>query len=280
VTCGASSLIQVDIDAQKPFLLLALDDYFSDPSQDCLARLFDAVNSMDLSLVPWLTRHEKLVMRFSERKDIFAEKFPPIVPRDAQLCGTCGSSHGTTSTYDRLPNNSSGSISSFEDGFLVKNGEQVRSKGKKICKQDHELMDLVEHGYYQEQKSSSDSTFSLGESAVWIGDETELPLNKPEADQRKSVATNCTVVDSESRPKSQDASSASFHLYGKDTGQQVHATLPGHCDNHVQFRTAITKDTHFYHTIVAYRDHHLPIKLPLSTFPEEVGDVRLVPRLK
>jgi hypothetical protein len=193
---------------KKPFLLLALDDYFSDPSQDCLARLFDAVNSMDLSLVPWLTRHEKLVMRFSERKDIFAEKFPPIVPRDAQLCNACGSSHGTTSTCDRPPSTSRGSISSFEDGFL--------------------------------------------------GDET----------------------DSESRRKSQDASSASSHLYGKDTGQQVHATLPGYCDNHAHFRTAITKDTHFYHTIVAYRDHHLPIKLPLSTFPEEVGDVRLVPCLK
>ena len=85
---------------------------------------------MDLSLVPWLTRHEKLVMRFSERKDIFAEKFPPIVPRDAQLCSACGSSHGTTSTCDRLPSTSRGSISSFEDGFLVKNSEQVRSKGK------------------------------------------------------------------------------------------------------------------------------------------------------
>ena len=35
--------------SHQPFLLLALDDYLSDPSQDCLARLFDAVNSMDLS---------------------------------------------------------------------------------------------------------------------------------------------------------------------------------------------------------------------------------------
>ena len=42
----------------KPVLLLALDDYFMNPSQDCLARLFDAVNAMDFSNMPVLTRFE------------------------------------------------------------------------------------------------------------------------------------------------------------------------------------------------------------------------------
>ena len=59
----------------KPVLLMALDDYYNDPSQDALARLFDAVNSMDISGAPILTRQEKIVMRCSERKDVFAEKF-------------------------------------------------------------------------------------------------------------------------------------------------------------------------------------------------------------
>lgn len=219
---------------------------------------------MDLSLVPWLTRHEKLVMRFSERKDIFAEKFPLVVPRETQPCSTCGSAHGAINACDRLPSASGGSISSFEEGMFMRNGEQARSK-EKSCKQG-------DAKGYQEQQSSSDSTLSLGESTVWVGDEMDSPPNKPDADRTKLVATNYTV-DSESRRKSQDASSASSHTHGKDTGQQAHATLP---DNQVQIRTAITKDTHFYHTILAYRDHHLPIKLPLSTFPEEVGDVRLV----
>lgn len=148
---------------------------------------------------------------------------------------------------------------------------KLEVKVEKICKQG-DAKGLIEQRYHQEQQSSSDSTLSLGESAVWVGDEMDPPSNRPDADRRKLVASNYTV-DSESRRKSQDASSASSHTYGKDTGQQAHATLP---DNQVQIRTAITKDTHFYHTIVAYRDHHLPIKLPLSTFPEEVGDVRLV----
>ncbi|KDQ14075.1 hypothetical protein BOTBODRAFT_33187 [Botryobasidium botryosum FD-172 SS1] len=59
----------------KPILLVALEDYFSDPSMECLARLFDAVNAMDLSAIPHLSRSEKLVLRSSERRDTFIEKF-------------------------------------------------------------------------------------------------------------------------------------------------------------------------------------------------------------
>jgi len=105
----------------QPFLLMALDDYFSDPSQDCLARLFDAVNSMDLSGAPILTRHEKLVMRISERKDVFAEKLAHPAPRDHQqfwngsnpsLVHKAQSQHRST--------NSGESYSSFEEGILVR----------------------------------------------------------------------------------------------------------------------------------------------------------------
>lgn len=34
-----------------------------------------------------------------------------------------------------------------------------------------------------------------------------------------------------------------------------------------------TKDTHYYHTTIVYKGHQLPIKMPLFTFPQEVGDV-------
>ena len=57
---------------------MALDDYFANPSQECLTRLFDAINAMDISHAPSLTRDEKLIMRITERKDLFMEKFTPI----------------------------------------------------------------------------------------------------------------------------------------------------------------------------------------------------------
>ena len=58
---------------------MALENYFNDPSQDCLAGLFDAINSIYISKAPVLSRHEKLIMRTSERKDVFVEKFEDLL---------------------------------------------------------------------------------------------------------------------------------------------------------------------------------------------------------
>src|SRR5467141_2000212 len=103
------------IDVTQPYLLLALDDYFSDPSQECLARLFDAVNSMDLSGAPILTRHEKMVMRSSDRKDIFSEKFANA---STQQVAVPGSSVGSKkSVLQHKSTHSNESYSSFEEGL-------------------------------------------------------------------------------------------------------------------------------------------------------------------
>ena len=40
-----------------------------------------------------------------------------------------------------------------------------------------------------------------------------------------------------------------------------------------QMRAGHTKDTHFYQTSIDYKGLQLPIKMPLSTFSEEVGEV-------
>ncbi|KAF8757951.1 Spindle pole body interacting protein [Rhizoctonia solani] len=53
----------------QAYLTMALDDYFIQPDVQCLARLFDAVNAMDVSRAPVLSRDEMLIMRATERKD-------------------------------------------------------------------------------------------------------------------------------------------------------------------------------------------------------------------
>ncbi|KAJ7807119.1 stabilization of polarity axis-domain-containing protein [Mycena olivaceomarginata] len=42
----------------------------------------------------------------------------------------------------------------------------------------------------------------------------------------------------------------------------------------------MAKDTHFYHTTVVYKDHPLPIKMPLAMFPEEVGEYSPITLIK
>nr|POE77633.1 protein mesa [Quercus suber] len=63
----------------KPLLLLALEQYFSNPVVETLASLYEAVNSMDLSLMPRLTTFERFVLQGSEAKDLFIEKFEIMI---------------------------------------------------------------------------------------------------------------------------------------------------------------------------------------------------------
>ncbi|KAK4507620.1 hypothetical protein PRZ48_001355 [Zasmidium cellare] len=63
----------------KPLLLLALEQYFANPVVETLASLYDAVNSMDLSLLPRLSLFEKFILQASDAKDLFLEKFETII---------------------------------------------------------------------------------------------------------------------------------------------------------------------------------------------------------
>ncbi|RYO87954.1 hypothetical protein DL762_004004 [Monosporascus cannonballus] len=63
----------------KPLLLLALEEYFKSPVPETLAMLFDAVNSMDLSLMPKLSLLERHLLLASDNKDLFVEKFERMV---------------------------------------------------------------------------------------------------------------------------------------------------------------------------------------------------------
>ncbi|CDM27136.1 hypothetical protein DTO013E5_4315 [Penicillium roqueforti] len=63
----------------KPLLLLALEDYFKSPFPETLASLYDAVNAMDLSLMPKMSILERHILQSSNSKDMFLEKFEQMI---------------------------------------------------------------------------------------------------------------------------------------------------------------------------------------------------------
>ncbi len=63
----------------KPLLLLALEEYFRAPVLETLASLYNALNAMDLSLLPKLSSLESIVLGASDAKDMFLEKFELMV---------------------------------------------------------------------------------------------------------------------------------------------------------------------------------------------------------
>ncbi|KAK2630406.1 hypothetical protein QTJ16_001226 [Diplocarpon rosae] len=63
----------------KPLLLLALEEYFKTPHPATLALLYEAVNTMDLSLMPRLSLLERHLLQASDNKDLFIEKFEQMI---------------------------------------------------------------------------------------------------------------------------------------------------------------------------------------------------------
>ena len=60
-------------------LLLALEEYFKSPAVETLALLFDAVNAMDLSLMPRISLLERHLLLASNNRDLFVEKFEQMI---------------------------------------------------------------------------------------------------------------------------------------------------------------------------------------------------------
>lgn len=76
----------------KPALVLALDEYFSGGGQASLEQLYEAINAIDLSAMPRLSRAEKVVLRASERKDLFIDRF--ITPDAGDQAATPNAANG------------------------------------------------------------------------------------------------------------------------------------------------------------------------------------------
>lgn len=72
-------------DLVQPLLQLALDDFFQSPGPAASAKLFEAINSIDLSLAPTFSRAEKLILRSTERRDFFSSRYSSGPPTTAPL---------------------------------------------------------------------------------------------------------------------------------------------------------------------------------------------------
>ena len=87
----------------KPLLLLALEQYFANPVVATLASLYDAVNTMDLSLMPRLSYHERSILQSTEAKDMFIEKFESIITQRMATSPAASPTTATTALGGRTP---------------------------------------------------------------------------------------------------------------------------------------------------------------------------------
>ncbi|EUC59750.1 MesA protein [Rhizoctonia solani AG-3 Rhs1AP] len=222
----------------KPILTMALDDYFVQPDVQCLARLFDAVNAMDVSRAPVLSRDEMLIMRATERKDVFAEKFfgtellADVFTKDARGAGP-HDSISSTMTMD-----------TFDTDIVT----GVRSRKSSF---------------------TSDSTHSHSPPTslqMKNNGSNEEIIAKPNGDSAHRTSLDRMSIASSIHLGNRGDNSSTGHGSVAPTNRKVINSRDTH------FYTSFIR---YYPRL---KDIHLdlPVHCPLSTFPEEVGDFSLI----
>jgi hypothetical protein len=200
----------------QPVLLLALESYFTTPSISCLAQLYDSINAMDLSLLPWLSDDERLILRASERKELFEEKFPTFSP-------PVSVDHSSTSEQEMSP--STGVATLYP-------------------------LSMSENSHHHDPNSTEDLSLANDYSA----DSRSIASSTRSTNSRKDSAGSLSLDDTLTQPNRPGMSRAASSMGGS-------ARRP--------------RDTHYYETKILFDRVNLPIRVPVATFPEEVGDVSL-----
>lgn len=185
-------------------------------------RLFDSLNAMDISLAPRFTRHEKFILRTSDRRDLFVEKFAKRTPHEASRPESRNTGHHSDDSAKRKLGGSTSSE-------LV--AEQPNNHARSAS------------------TASLPSSEPSMESTVVVGDEPT----------RESMDNEKPLPKLHDPPSKQDG-----YLNGLST-----ESLP----ERRSFTKPIHRDTRVFNTQVKYGELNLPIKLPLTTFSEEIGDV-------
>lgn len=204
-------------------------------------------------MAPVLTRNEKIIMRVTEWKDVFREKFnqPSAPPSRSPANGT-----------GEIVQSSQMSIASTQ----IDDTEYVHIGNGGI--------DYV-NGHTPSPTEDYDHEANLTDEGdgTWVGVEDEAPvddLQDSESETHHDTATANDVEWEEEGRISLDRSSISSSI-------APDSSLGGHVapssDSHGAHNLRSVHDTHFFQTSIAYKGYVLPIKVPLSTFEGEVGDV-------
>lgn len=173
---------------------------------------------MDTLHCPHLTFDERIILRTSERHDLFREKFD-----------------------DGARNSSIGKAS------LAGDEDAVPSNGNGVRRQDRRSVTSNTSGS-SVKRTSKDSTTIRTPTPT-----DDLAPFRPRAHTTES-SNDGTAPSMSASPTSDRVGYHSFSLE----------------------RLGRPKDSHWFETSIDYAGINLPVRIPLSTFPEEVGDVSTV----
>ena len=201
-------------------LLLALEDYFNNPSIDVLASLHKSIKAMDLSAMPQLTYLERLVLRCSERKDLFESRFPDL--------------HSSTSSDPAAANTSPAYPIEAILPSPPLSSENVHTRDNRSFSESSRKGSVAS---FETSSSGNNLDRSTGSTSTWV------------------------------RPRIPSSG-------GEPISFNRRPDLPAH-ESATSVKQRI-RDTHFYENKLTYNGIQLPIRIPVGTEADEVGDYSII----
>lgn len=256
-----------------------LDEFYASPSVDVLAGLYDAINAMDLSHMPMLSRAEKLILRSTDRKDLFSERFVHSLPsrgaHDAeQNASVVRTDQDETITLQR---------SKFE---LVERANSPFARTQSPSCSDRSGSVSSGHsshidGEWKDYEDDDDTAGAASRSPQEVDAEDGFTLlntsdSTPRPPSRTAGGSSKTAVDQRSM-----SSKVTMHQRHGSNTSTARASISD-CDMHSHPRWE--SDTHSYPSSIVWRKMvddasaetviaKIDVSIPTCSFSGEVGDV-------
>ncbi|GAA5940474.1 hypothetical protein JCM1841_001028, partial [Sporobolomyces salmonicolor] len=254
------------IQIYKPILLLALEDYFSTPSISVLARLYTAINSMETPTLPFLTLNERTILRTSDRKDMFEEKFFDAAALANGVRRTPSTISFATRKSSQDEHVTEDDASSMTEEVLNPSFRPSRGGLADLCNRSSGSLSSLaskDPSGIAGPASTNASTDDLGGSGSYRSRSRANTLTSSEGGESSAGAWNRDFAFAAAHvPLPAATSSPVESIAGRSS--PLHGRGIGGMGR--------PKDTHVYETKVAYGGINLPIRIPLGTYPSEVGD--------
>ncbi|GAA5914657.1 hypothetical protein JCM8208_000402, partial [Rhodotorula glutinis] len=255
----------------KPILLLALEDYFNSPSLDVLANLYASLNAMDTSHLPLLGKPERTILRSSDRRDFFDDRFAA-----ASASAAAAAAAAVAVGEQRERDEDEGALRSMPSLESLASVLRSPSIGTAASASREDVASYGGGGGAGGGRSSRANTVSsLGDAdggrSSWshgyappvpASGSGQAPYLAPAQRQDSTGGGGATRSSSSLVGSSGSPTMVRGHGHGHGNGAGGASTRP--------------KDTHFFETKIAYNGIALPVRIPMATFRSEVGDYSLI----
>lgn len=238
----------------KPLLLLSLDEYFKNSSIESLQKLYDSINSIDLTRMPYFNQFERQILSCSSQQKMFIEKFQD------------------EPTLENAPAAPIPIEASSSDSIITPN---ISNNNHSIQLQQHFPLSPMSISSFTASLGINGSSADLSSTPTQERN-TEISPTSNDNNPSNSLSRNS------SRTTPHSSSSSNNQTSDKSKDGTVATTVSSPPLFPVDWKLKrpspknATRDTHFYESKVLFNGLRIPIKVPTDIYPESVGDFSLI----